>query len=157
MLDVTGALVGGVGVLEVEVVVAGLDLVDGDLPRLLVLDAVVPPLAFGRELLEADRLGLVVLFTPGGLIPDFGGRPALGEEEQVGLDAGVGGEDALRQADDGVAVGEVDLLADLRQPVPPGGLEGRGDELGPDVSLGEGLLVHGEFATPRKHPGDAYH
>ena len=37
-------------------------------------------------------------------VPDFLGRLALGEEEQVGVDAGVGGEDAVGQAHDGVQV-----------------------------------------------------
>ena len=38
------------------------------------------------------------------VIPDLGGGLALGEEEEVGADAGVGIEDAVGQADDGVEV-----------------------------------------------------
>ena len=38
------------------------------------------------------------------VIPDALGRLAFGEEEQVGFDAGVRGEDAVGQADDGVEV-----------------------------------------------------
>ena len=63
-------------------------------------------------LLEAHRLGVVAgdALRVGVLVePDFlgGGLLALGflgEEEDVGLDAGVGIEDAARQADDGVEV-----------------------------------------------------
>jgi hypothetical protein len=60
------------------------------------------------ELLDADRLGLVVALGTrriGVLVePDVPCRRALGEEEQVGADAGVGVEDAVGQADDGVQV-----------------------------------------------------
>ncbi len=62
-----------VGVLEVEVVVAGLDLVEGDAPGLLGFDAggevvvlAAPPGAFGGELLDADGLALVVALGAGG-------------------------------------------------------------------------------------------
>ena len=116
VIDVAGAGVGVVRVLEVEVVVAGLDFIDGDAPGLFVFHAILPPLALGAEFLEGHRLGFVVTFHPGRIgmlvIPDFLRRLALGEEEEVGLDAGVGGEDAIRQADDGVeiALGEQRFL-----------------------------------------------
>ena len=116
VIDVAGAGVGVVRVLEVEVVVAGLDFLNGDAPGLLVFHAVFPPLSLRAEFLDGHQLGLVVTFHPGRIgvlvIPDFLGRLALGEEKQVGLDAGVGGEDAIRQADDGVeiALGEQGFL-----------------------------------------------
>ena len=71
-----------------------------------------PPLALGLELLDADGFAFVVALGSGGIgvlvIPDLLGRAALGEEEEVGLDAGIGIENAIGQADDGVevAVGE---------------------------------------------------
>ena len=45
--------------------------------------------------------------------------------------------------DDDPALGEADFLADLGELVPAGLLQGRGDELGADVALAEGFLVHG--------------
>ena len=49
-----------------------------------------------------------------------GGRRALGEEKEVGLDAGVGTEDAVGQADDGVqvALGEQGSLMRVFTPSP---------------------------------------
>ncbi len=107
-------------VADIEVVVAGDNVLDADFPGLLGLDtgfeAVflgAPPVDLGLELLEAHGLGFVVAgdaFRVGVLVePDFfsGGVLALGllgEEEDVGLDAGVGIEDAVGQADDGVEV-----------------------------------------------------
>lgn len=51
---------GVVGVLDVKVVAAGFDLLDGYLPGVLVLLAFAPPFLLGGELLDADRLGLRV-------------------------------------------------------------------------------------------------
>ena len=117
VFDLAGAGVGVVRVLEVEVVVAGFDLLDGDAPGLLgflalavaaVFVGLAPPFLLGLELLDADGLALVVALGALGIgvlvVPDFLGGLALGEEEQVGLDAGVGIEDAVGQADDGVQV-----------------------------------------------------
>jgi len=108
-----------VGILEVEVEASGLDVVDGDAPGLLGflagLEAVflgAPPLFLGVELGDADGFGLVVALGSGRVgmlvIPDGFGGGSFGEEEEVGLDAGVGSKDAIGQADDGVevAVGE---------------------------------------------------
>ena len=98
----------GVGVLEIEVVVASLDLVDRDLPGDFVFLALLPPVDAGLQVLEADRLGhrvgLLALGDAVLVVPDFLGRRALLEEEQVGADGGVGFEDAVGQADDGVEV-----------------------------------------------------
>ena len=95
-------------VLDVQVVIARLDLVDGHAPGVLVLLAVLPPRLFQVELLDRDRPRLGVLLAVGGQgvleIPDLLGRLALGEEEQVGVDAGIGGKDAVGQAHDGVQV-----------------------------------------------------
>src|SRR6185503_4212726 len=67
-----------------------------------------PPLFLGVEFLEADGLGLVVALHARRIrvlaIPDFLRGLAFGEEQQIGLDAGVGSENAVGQADDGVEV-----------------------------------------------------
>jgi hypothetical protein len=42
------------------------------------------------------------------VIPDFRGGRALGEEKEIGADAGVGVEDSVGQADDGVEVALVE-------------------------------------------------
>ena len=123
VVNVAGAGVGVVRVLEVEVEVAGLDGVDRDAPGLLVFHAgfeavffIAPPGALGLELLDADGFALVVALGAGRIgvlvIPDVGGGRAFGEEEEVGADAGVGIEDAVGQADDGVqvALGEEGFL-----------------------------------------------
>src|SRR5690606_35515672 len=67
VLDVAGTLVGAVWVLQIEVVVAGFDLVDGNAPGVFVFDAgleavglIAPPSLLGRKLLDADGLALVV-------------------------------------------------------------------------------------------------
>ena len=115
VVHVAGAGVGAVRVLEVEVEVAGLDRVDRDAPGLLVFHAgfeavglVAPPKALALEFLDADGFALVVALGAGRIgvlvIPDVGGGRAFGEEEEVGADAGVGIEDAVGQANDGVEV-----------------------------------------------------
>ena len=112
VIEIAGAGVGVVRVLDVEVEAAGFDLVDGDAPGLLVFDAgfeavffAAPPGAFGLELLDADGLAFVVAFGSGRIgvliVPDILGGGAFGEEEEIGADAGVRGEDAIGQADDG--------------------------------------------------------
>jgi hypothetical protein len=92
MVHVPETVVRIVRVLEVEVVVAGLNLVDGDAPGLLVFLAIVPPRSFRLELLDADRFAFVVALGAGRIrvlvVPDVGGRLAGVEEEQVGADAG---------------------------------------------------------------------
>ncbi len=91
------------------------DLIEVDLPGLLGLCAggeairlTAPPCGDGVKLLDAQGLGFAVALHTGGVAvfvePNGVGGFALGEEEQVGLDAGVGGEDAVRQADDGMQV-----------------------------------------------------
>ena len=88
VVHIAGAVVWVVGVLEVEVEAAGLDLGDGNTPGLLVfhagLEAVLflaPPGALAFELLNADGLALVVALGAGRIgvlvIPDFAssGRP----------------------------------------------------------------------------------
>ena len=89
-------------------------LLEIDFPGERVLFPLVPPFLFRLEFLNADGFGLVVglyarrigMFV----VPDFFGRLAFGEEEEVGLDAGVGSEDAVGQADDGVQVALVEQL-----------------------------------------------
>ena len=115
LVHVTRAGIGVVRVLEVEVEVAGLDRVDGDAPGLLVFHAgleavlfIAPPGALALELLDADRFAFVVALRAGRIgvlvIPDFLRGRALGEEEEVGADAGVGIEDAVRQPNDSMEV-----------------------------------------------------
>ena len=103
----------GVRVLEVEVVAAGLHLVGRDLPGDFGFLAALalrpaPPLDAGLQVLDADRLGHRVGFLAVGnavlVEPDLLGRLALLEEQQIGADGGVGLEDAVGQADDGVQV-----------------------------------------------------
>lgn len=106
-------LLDGVGVLEVEVVVACFDLVDrhlpGDVVSLAPLPAgASPPIGTGLEVLEADGSGHRVSLLPLGdavlVEPDLLRLRSLLEEEEVRADGGVGFEDAVRQADDGVEV-----------------------------------------------------
>ena len=111
-----GVVVEGFGFVPVRfglgfgVLLEGLEV---DLPRMLRLGAGgeavglgAPPLGDGSELLHAQRLGLTVAlhacWVEVLVEPDGVGGLAFGEEEEVGLDAGVGGEDAIGQADDGV-------------------------------------------------------
>lgn len=125
MIDVTGAGVGVVRILDVEVVAVGLDLLDRDAPGLFVFLALAvepvlvrlaPPLAFGLELFDADWLPLVVAFGTRGIgmlvVPDLLRRRALGEEEQIGADAGVGTKDAVGEPDDRmqIAIGQERFL-----------------------------------------------
>lgn len=123
VVHVAGAGVGVVRVLEIEVEVAGLDGVDGDAPGMLVFHAgfeavlfLAPPGALGIELFNPDGFAFVVALGARRIrvlvIPDVGGGRALGEEEEVGADAGVRIEDAVGQADDGVevALGEKGFL-----------------------------------------------
>ena len=78
VVHVAGASVRVIRILEVEVEVAGLDLVDGDAPCLFALDALLPPLSLRLEFLNADRLALVVALGAGRIrmlvVPDFLGR-----------------------------------------------------------------------------------
>ena len=68
-------LLDGVWVLEIEVVVAGLDLVDRDLPGDFISLALLPPVDTGLQVLEADRLGhrigLLALGDAVLVVPDF--------------------------------------------------------------------------------------
>jgi len=72
VVHVAGAGVGVVRVLEVEVIIAGLDVVDGDTPGAFILLAALealgfraPPGAFSFEFLDADGLALVVTLGAG--------------------------------------------------------------------------------------------
>ena len=44
--------------------------------------------------------------------------------------------------DDDTPLGQRELLADLRDNIPPGLLQGRGDAFGADIAFGEVFLVH---------------
>jgi len=101
------------GVLEIEVVAARSYLFRGDVPRSFILN---PPLAFraappvgaGLQVFDPDglghRVGLLALGNAMFVEPDFLGRLALLEEQQVGADAGVGLEHAVGQPHDGMQV-----------------------------------------------------
>ena len=104
-----------VGIFDIEIVAAGLDLVDGDFPGLFGFDPggkiigfTAPPVDFGLELFKAHGLGFVVAFCSFRVrvfvIPDLFGGLAFAKKKEVGLDAGVGIEDAVGQADNGVQV-----------------------------------------------------
>ena len=84
-----------------------LQVLDLYLPSDFVLLALVPPFDCGGEFVELDGFGFGVTFLSFGqavfVIPDFFGRGAFLEEEQVGGDGG-GMEGGLRKADDGVQV-----------------------------------------------------
>ena len=83
------------------------------------------------ELAQGDRPGLGVLLVPLRQlvlkVPDRLRRFPLGEEEQIGADAGVGVEDAVGQPDDGVEV------AALQQPL----LDARLDALAEERAVGQ--------------------
>ena len=104
----------GARVLAVEVAVVGEQFGGRHLPGAVVLLALAPPGQAGGELLELDRLGLGVVLPALGqgvlVVPDFLGRAGAVEEQQVRGDGGVGREDAVGQAHDGV---EVELLEQL--------------------------------------------
>ncbi len=115
MVHVAGAGVRVVRILEVEVIVAGLDLVDGDAPGLLILHTggeairfIAPPGLLRLELLDADGFTLVIALGTRRIgvlvVLDLGGGLTFGEEQEVGTDAGVGVEHAVRQSDNGVQV-----------------------------------------------------
>ncbi len=95
-----------VRVLEVQVTPVGKDLRGRYFPRALVLFAVVPPREAVRELLVLQRLRFAVVLAPLRqlllVLPHVAGWTRAVEEEQVGWDAGVGREDAVRQAHDRV-------------------------------------------------------
>src|SRR5688500_816338 len=108
MVHVPRTIIRVVRVLEIEIVITSFDLVDGDAPGLLILLPIVPPGFFLLELLDADRLALVVTLGTGRIrmliVPDLAGRLAGIEEQKVGADAGVGIEYSVGQADDRVQV-----------------------------------------------------
>ena len=115
-------------------------------------------------MLDADRLGhRIGLLAVGHAVlvePDFLGRLALLEEQQVGADAGVGLEDAVGQADDGVQVAllhqmflepRLHALAEERavgqdHGGPAAGLEQADDQRQEQIGRLAGLEVLGEVA-----------
>ena len=103
----------GVRVLEVEVIAARLHLIGSDPPCDFIFHPApslrtAPPVNAWLQMLDSDGLGHRVGFLAVGhavlVKPDFLGRLALLKEQQVGADAGIGLEDAIGQADDGVEV-----------------------------------------------------
>ena len=115
LLGVVAHHFGGVWVLLVEVVVGGFDLLNAHPPCAFVFHAggkavglAAPPGFLKVELFDADGLGFVVVFHARWVgvfvVPNVFGGFALGEEQQVGFDAGVGGKHAVGQAHDGVQV-----------------------------------------------------
>ena len=116
-----------VGVLAVKVAIVCQQFLNRDLPGVLVLDAGVPPVDAGLELLKLHWLGLAITvatlwqgdlvvpdpFCTGRLLIIVGGFAGC-KEENVGGDARVGREGADGQAHDGMQVelGEQLLLDD---------------------------------------------
>ena len=88
-----------VGVFEVEVAAVGEDVVGVDAPGVVVLAAVVPPVEAGAEVFKLHGLGFGVVFAARwqGLfvVPDPLRWAGAVKEEEVGGNAGVGGEDAV--------------------------------------------------------------
>jgi len=103
------------GIFDVEVVVARHDVGERHYPGLFILHTsgeavglVAPPADFGLEFLETHRFGFVVALDAFRVwmfvVPDMLGGFAFSEEQQIGLDAGIGREHAVGQAHDGVQV-----------------------------------------------------
>ena len=109
-------------VFAVEVAVVGQQLLDRHLPGAVVLLALVPPGQAGLELLELERLGLGVVLPALGqrvlVVPDLLRRAGAVEEEEVRGDAGVWGEHAVGQPDDGVQVELLEQLSLMRAQTP---------------------------------------
>ena len=98
----------------------------GDIQGLGVMQPLLHPVA--------DGVGVVLGLDQGDgyvglVIEDVVGPLALATADQLA-------------AHDDAALGEADLLANLRHLVPPGLAQGRCDELGADVTLTEAFLVH---------------
>src|ERR1700733_12988123 len=98
-------------VLNVKVVTARLDFIDTDLPGELGFFPsfplrAAPPVDTALKVLEADRfrhrVGFLARRHAVLIEPDVLGRLALFEEQQIGADAGIGLEDAVRKPDDSV-------------------------------------------------------
>ncbi len=98
----------GVGILDIQVVVAGFDLINGHAPGILVFDPLIPPRFFQIKFLDVDRARLRIVLAVGGRgmlkIPDLLRRFAFGKEQQIGIDARVRVEHAFGQAHDGMQV-----------------------------------------------------
>ena len=103
----------GVGVFEVEVVVALLDLRDRHPPGLLGFGAALaagaapPGHAIGKMLLldrAGHRIGLLALGHAVLVVPDLLGGGSLLKKQQIGADAGVGAENGIGQPHDRVQV-----------------------------------------------------
>ena len=98
-------------ILAVEVAAIRQQFGGGDLPARSFLFAFFPPCHQWREFLELDRCGLCVVLPAFGqrllVIPDILRRAGAVEEKDVRGDAGVGREDAVGQAHDGV---EIEIL-----------------------------------------------
>ena len=103
-----GDVILGVGVLAVEIAAVFQQLLGWHFPRPFIFLTLAPPLQAIGKFLELDGLGLGVIFPTFRelmfVIPDMLGRSAAVEEQDVGGDASVGGECAVRQTDDGVKV-----------------------------------------------------
>ena len=88
-----------VGVFDIEIVVARLDVGNGYAPGEFTFLTVVPPTFFQVKLVDADGASFGVFFVAWGEgmleIPGLLGGLAFGEEEEIGIDVGVGGEDAI--------------------------------------------------------------
>ena len=95
-------------VFAVEVADGREQLGGGDFPCALIFLAARPPCDERGEFLELDGRGFGLVFPALGewvlVIPDFARRPGAVEEKEVRGDAGVGREDAVREADDGVEI-----------------------------------------------------
>jgi hypothetical protein len=84
-------------------------------------------------------------------LDDCHGDVRLVVEDVIGASASAAGNEL--PSDDDAALGEADLLADLRQLIPARRLERRGDEFGADVALAEERLVHDSLTLLAVSPG----
>ena len=95
-------------VLDVEIAAVFQDVGGGHFPSSVVLFAFVPPGDAVCEFIKLNRLGLGVVLTTLGqcllVVPDIFGGTGTVKEDEIGWNAGVRCEDAVRQADDGVEI-----------------------------------------------------
>ena len=95
-------------VFDVEIATVFENVGSGDFPGLIVFFAFVPPGNTVGKLFKLNRLRLGVVLPAFGerllVVPDIFGGTGTVKEDEIGWNAGVGREDAVGQADDGVEI-----------------------------------------------------